>query len=580
MHCRKRYFIRCIQICGVLCAGILLSIQALYAQPLRIQFLRSHQAQFAGFYVANVLGMYEQEGLEVEFLEGGGRRSDGRVIDTLEVLEAGRADLAIAWMSNAIAARQAGAKIQNIAQLFRHPGTTLVCRRDAGIHKPSDIIGKNVGVWSLGDQLAVQYWFEQNGLESRGANLASQRPDGLDLIEGHVACATAMSYNEKWRFLDAGLAPTDLYNVQFATHGVAFLEDGLYARSSSLADPLERTRIVRFLRATIKGWHFAREHPEEALSAVLRRMSQPERDHQRRMLESVIFLAEPTNNFGLLDLAAFERSLGIIAMETPISMADAGDVWTHSIWREAMAGERGSTALSPATIYYANILASSPSFMVILYFGVFFYILYGVLEASRHGFTIWGQMVIGFVCALGGGMLRDVIIAGDRLPFGFVKDATALIGIVVVTIVTAALLRLFPGFFSGETYRRMERTSESIGFGTLTVYGAIVALKSGMPWYWLPLCAAITCSGGGLMMSIIMGVKSNQFRGAIYEEVAILGALVFVAGLFIQDALEHSPWILGVSALLAGVGSGLLRYWIDTRGIRYSSWLVGQPRPA
>ena len=101
-----------------------------------------------------------------------------------------------------------------------------------------------------------------------------------------------------------------------------------------------------------------------------------------------------------------------------------------------------------------------------------------------------------------------------------------------------------------------------------------------MPWYWLPLCAAITCSGGGLMMSIIMGVKSNQFRGAIYEEVAILGALVFVAGLFVQDALEHSPWILGVSALLAGVGSGLLRYWIDTRGIRYSSWLVGQPRPA
>src|SRR5262245_36934928 len=117
MDCRNRYLMRCIQICSLLCAVTLLSIQALYAETIRIQFLRTHQAQFAGFYVSNVLGFYEQEGLEVEFLEGGTKRSDGRLIDTLEVLEAGQADLAIAWMSNAISARHAGAKIQNIAQL-------------------------------------------------------------------------------------------------------------------------------------------------------------------------------------------------------------------------------------------------------------------------------------------------------------------------------------------------------------------------------------------------------------------------------------------------------------------------------
>jgi NitT/TauT family transport system substrate-binding protein len=220
------------------------------AQPpdrVRVQLNWYNQAQFAGLYVAQQHGFYERERIAVELIEG------GPGINPAEALSAGKADVAVTWLSAAVEARIRGQEVVNFAQIFRRSGMAIVCRRDAGVRSPKDVAGKVVGVWKIGDELNVSDWLKLVGVPAEQVTLIEQRPDGLDLIERRAACATAMMYNEYWSILRGGLAPSDLLTVRLDEIGLGFLEDGLYARSSLLQDERQRDILIRFLRATLDG---------------------------------------------------------------------------------------------------------------------------------------------------------------------------------------------------------------------------------------------------------------------------------------------------------------------------------------
>ena len=103
-------------------------------------------AQSAGFFVAQAKGLYRQAGLDVTILPG------GPDITPSEVLAAGKADVAVDWMPSALAVRDKGAPLVNIAQLFQHSGMQLACRRDSGIRRPADFKGRKIGVWFAGNE--------------------------------------------------------------------------------------------------------------------------------------------------------------------------------------------------------------------------------------------------------------------------------------------------------------------------------------------------------------------------------------------------------------------------------------------
>src|SRR3546814_2124528 len=78
-----------------------------------------------------------------------------------------------------------------------------------------------------------------------------------------------MTYNEYWQVIDAGLTPEDLIVYKYEDQGVATLEDGLYVLEDNLDDPAFVDKMARFVKASLQGWEYAREHPDEAADIVL-----------------------------------------------------------------------------------------------------------------------------------------------------------------------------------------------------------------------------------------------------------------------------------------------------------------------
>jgi NitT/TauT family transport system substrate-binding protein len=295
------------------------------------------QAQFAGYYVAKEKGYYRDAGLDVAIAPG------GPDIDPARALAEGRADVVTDWMPSALAAREQGVGLVNIAQLFQRSGMMLVCRKDQGIETPYDLAGHTLAVWYAGNEYPFLAWMDKLGVRTdgrgRSVRVLKQGAGVEPLLDGHAACISAMSYNEYWQILDAGLAPERLVAFSYEDEGVATLEDGLYALERSLADPAAADRLVRFLRASMKGWAEALQDQAEAVRIVLANAAPGTlgEAHQRRMLSAVAKLVQASGHrLGRLDPASYERTVSILlaAASDPVTKPPVG-AWTHQIWDEA-----------------------------------------------------------------------------------------------------------------------------------------------------------------------------------------------------------------------------------------------------
>lgn len=114
--------------------------------PVKLQLQWFTQAQFAGYIAAKEKGYFKDAGLDVTILEG------GTDIVPQTVLAQGKADFAIAWVPKALASREQGAAITDIAQIFQRSGTLQVSFKDKNITTPADLKGKKVGDWGFGNE--------------------------------------------------------------------------------------------------------------------------------------------------------------------------------------------------------------------------------------------------------------------------------------------------------------------------------------------------------------------------------------------------------------------------------------------
>ena len=154
----RTFTVALVTLCIVLCGS------AHAADPLVLQLKWLADAQSAGFFVAQDKGLYRQAGLDVTIHPG------GPDIGPSEVLAAGKADVAVDWMPSALAARDKGAPIVNIAQMFQHSGLQLTCRRDSGIRRPADFKGKRLAVWFAGNEFPFLACMAKLGYRTDGPN--------------------------------------------------------------------------------------------------------------------------------------------------------------------------------------------------------------------------------------------------------------------------------------------------------------------------------------------------------------------------------------------------------------------------
>ncbi|MBA4324973.1 MAG: nitrate ABC transporter substrate-binding protein, partial [Rhodobacter sp.] len=295
------------------------------------------QAQFAGYYVAQAKGFYEEEGLNVTILPG------GPDIAPTQVIAGGGADVIVEWMPAALAAREKGLPLVNIAQPFARSGMMLTCLKETGITSPADFADKTLGVWFFGNEFPFLSWMSQLGLATDGSpggvTVLKQGFNVDPLLQKQADCISTMTYNEYWQVIDAGITEDQLVTFKYEDQGVATLEDGLYVLEDRLADPAFQETMVKFVRASMKGWKYAEANPDEAAMIVLEndQTGAQTETHQKRMMGEIAKLTAGSN--GALDVAAAERTVATLmagGSDPVITKAPEG-AWTSVITDRALA---------------------------------------------------------------------------------------------------------------------------------------------------------------------------------------------------------------------------------------------------
>ncbi len=310
--------------------------QAQAADDVTLQLKWVTQAQFAGYYAAQAQGFYEAEGLNVTILPG------GPDVAPTQVIAGGGADVVVDWMPSALAAREKGLALVNIAQPFKSSGMMLTCRKDSGITSPADFAGKTLGVWFGGNEYPFLNWMNKLGLKTDGSDggvtVLKQGFNVDPLLQGQAACVSTMTYNEYWQVIDAGLKPEDLVVFKYEDEGVATLEDGLYVMEDKLADPAFEDKMVRFVRASMKGWKWAEENSDAAAMIVLENDATGAQTeaHQKRMMGEIAKLTAGSN--GALVEDDYKRTVAALMSggSDPVITAEPVGAWTHQITDKAL----------------------------------------------------------------------------------------------------------------------------------------------------------------------------------------------------------------------------------------------------
>jgi NitT/TauT family transport system substrate-binding protein len=244
-------------------------------------------------------------------------------------------------MPSALATREKGVQLVNIAQVFQKSGLMLTCRKDSGIKTPADFKDKTLGVWFGGNEYPFLNWMNKLGLKTDGSaggvKVLKQGFNVDPILQKQADCISTMTYNEYWQIIESGqLKADDLVTFKYEDEGVATLEDGLYALDTTLKDPAKVANLAKFLKASMKGWEYAAAHQDEAVKIVLdndETGAQTE-GHQKTMMQEIAKLVgENPKGTGYLDEAAYERTVKTLmsgGSDPVISKAPEG-AWTHDV---------------------------------------------------------------------------------------------------------------------------------------------------------------------------------------------------------------------------------------------------------
>ncbi len=178
----------------------------------------------------------------------------------------------------------------------------------APIKTEADFKGKTLGVWFFGNEYPFFAWMNKLGLPTEGGangvTVLKQSFDVQPLVQKQANCISVMTYNEYWQAIDAGFKASDLLVFNYTALGNDLLEDGLYVNETKLKDPKFKETMVKFVRASMKGWKYAIANPDEAAGIVMDNGGQDE-NHQKRMMGEVAKLI----GTGKLDMATYDRTV-------------------------------------------------------------------------------------------------------------------------------------------------------------------------------------------------------------------------------------------------------------------------------
>ena len=238
------------------------------------------QAQFAGYYVAQELGFYREAGLEVDIVHPSSSES------ALSRIFKNESQATTLQLCQALEVVGSDIPLVNILQTSMNNALVIVSRRGVD---PLTQKGARVGCWFAGfGQLAF--------ILSENERLNYEWVPSTTIVnlfvKGAIDAALAMSYNEYYQLLQAGMEFDDNCVYRFCDHDYNVQEDGVYMRRDYFE--AHREQAEKFAAASRRGWEWTAEHPEEALDIVMRYVQTyhviTNRPMQRLMLQEILRL--------------------------------------------------------------------------------------------------------------------------------------------------------------------------------------------------------------------------------------------------------------------------------------------------
>jgi NitT/TauT family transport system substrate-binding protein len=295
--------------------------------PIKLQIKWVTQSQFAGYYVAKAKGFYEAEGLDVTIVPGGPTTPVPQQMASV--------DVGVEWAGNALIAREKGIKMVNIAQPFKNGGLELICPKDGPIQSEADFPGHTLGSWFYGNEVPFFAWMHKLGYSTEGGpdgvTVLQQNFDVSALVQKQADCISVMTYNELGQAADAGFTADKIIEFNYSAMGNGLLEDGLYVLEERLADPKFKENMVKFVRASMKGWDYALANPDEAAQIVVDSddAGAATFDHERYMVGEVAKLMAGAN--GVLDKATWDRTVQALLDQKVLTAAPEAGAYTTEI---------------------------------------------------------------------------------------------------------------------------------------------------------------------------------------------------------------------------------------------------------
>ncbi len=292
------------------------------------------QTQFAGYYVALDKGWYLDEGIDLSIYPG------GPDLIPIDLVTNGTRDFGIGLLADVIVAVEAGKPLVSLAQIQQTNGLLLLAHKSSGITVPTDFRGKRVGVWLGGWEAQFNALMAREGIQPGEFELVSQGFSMDPFLAGDLDVASAMIYNEYHVVLESGVKAEDLNVIDYADYGLDFPGDSMFANRSLPQDKPDL--CTRMLRATMKGWQYAVDHPEEAADIVLKydESGVQTREHQIAMMQEVAKLVSiPVRPMGFTDRDDVRRTIDTLSSYGVLSgPVQPEDVFTNDYWEQAQAG--------------------------------------------------------------------------------------------------------------------------------------------------------------------------------------------------------------------------------------------------
>lgn len=244
--------------------------------------MSSAQAQFAGYYAAQELGFYSEEGLQVVFDHPFASQA------SLDYLRSGECQATILTLSLAIRTVESGLPLVNILQTSMNSATQIISRWG---EDPRTLKGVKVTSFRAGFGQLAKSFAEIEGLDYEWVTTASSSAVNL-FISGAVDATLSRSYDEYYKILQSGLVDPEKGIYRFEDGEYNVQQDAVYVTRAYFET--HRAQAEAFARASRRGWEWTVEHPEEALDIVMRYVKEhriaTNRTLQSLMLQEVLRL--------------------------------------------------------------------------------------------------------------------------------------------------------------------------------------------------------------------------------------------------------------------------------------------------